>query len=67
MPRDELVGSRAAQLDLAHVVDVEQSHRAAAQQVLLDCARRIGDGHVIAGEGRHLRAPSQMPVVELRS
>ena len=51
----EFHGFRAANLDLAHVADVEHTYGFAHGMVLIDEARVL-DGHVPAAEIDHLRA-----------
>ena len=58
------VSTRAAHLDLAHVIYVEEPDGSPAGQMLLYCASRIGDRHVVTSERCHLGSIRKMPVVQ---
>jgi hypothetical protein len=52
------------QRDLAHMRDVEKARGSARVEMLLHHARRILDGHFVAGEGSHARAHRDVQIVE---
>ena len=59
----ELGGFRTANLDLAHVADIEDAHRVAHRVVLVDDSA-ILDGHVPPAEIHHLRTQGAMDRVQ---
>ena len=60
-------GLRPANLELAHVADVEQTDARADRHVLGRDARRILDRHEIAGKGHHLGAERDVDVRQRRA
>ena len=60
---DESLGFRTFHKDLAHVGDIEHAHLLADGEVLLGNAVVL-DRHHETGEGAHLGAQRDMPVIE---